>query len=80
MAGLGCLFSVLAGLFALVGLVPFLGWFNWITTLPAAVLAIAFSAQGLSRGSSGLAVLGLIGGILVLFWALFRLTIGGGFI
>lgn len=79
MGGFGCLFSLLAGFFALIGLIPFLGWINWFTTLPAAILAIIFSGLALSRGedSSG-ARWGLIFGIFLFFVATFRLSLGAG--
>lgn len=81
MGTLGCGLSVVAAVFAVVGLVPFLGWMNWITTLPLALLAIAFSGLALNRGTlDRAAAAGLVGGVLLTFWALFRLTIGGGVI
>ncbi|MDQ3514308.1 MAG: hypothetical protein M3462_11755 [Chloroflexota bacterium] len=82
MGTLGCGLSLVAAVFAVVGLVPFLGWLNWITTLPLALLAIAFSGLALSKGTldRAAAAAGLVGGVLLTFWALFRLTIGGGVI
>jgi hypothetical protein len=81
MGSIGCGLSVLAALFALLGIIPFLGWLNWITTLPIAVLAIVFSGLAVSRERENtLAVLGLIGGVLIFFWALFRLALGGGIV
>jgi len=79
--GLGCGFSVVAIFFALIGLIPLLGWLNWITTLPLAVLAIIFSGVALARGERGPgASLGLIGGVVLFFWAIFRLSLGAGII
>lgn len=81
MGGFGCGLALAAALFAVLGLLPLLGWLNWITTLPLAILAIAFSGIALSRGSrSPIAALGLIGGVLALCWAVFRLAIGGGIV
>ena len=82
MGTLGCGFSLIAVVFAVVGLVPFLGWLNWITTLPLALLAVAFSGLALIRGTldRAAAAAGLAGGVLLVFWAMFRLTIGGGVI
>jgi hypothetical protein len=79
MGGFGCLFSLIAGFFWLIGLLPFLGWINWFTTLPAAIIAIIFSGLALSRGenSSG-ARWGLIAGIFLFFLATFRLSLGFG--
>lgn len=81
MGNIGCGCSVIAAIFAIVGFFPFLGWLNWITTLPAALLAILFSLAALWQGEQkGLAALGLVIGMVVLFWAVFRLSIGGGLI
>lgn len=79
MSTLGCGFSTLAGFFLLLGLIPFLGWMNWITTLPLALLGAIFSYQSMKdRPSDGVAKLGLIAGVLVFAFAAFRLSIGGG--
>ena len=81
MGGVGCGFSIAAAAFAVLGLVPFLGWVNWFTTLPAALLAILFSFVAMVRdGERGNAVLGLVVGVVVFFWAIFRLGLGGGVI
>lgn len=81
MGGLGCGFAVIAVLLAVVTALPLLGWANWITTVPVALLAILFSALGLARGQqSTLATIGLVVGVLTLFWALFRLSVGGGIV
>jgi hypothetical protein len=77
---LGFIFSLIAALFMLIGLVPFLGWLNWFTTLPAAVLGVVFSGIGLSRHRGGLGVVGLIIGVVVFFIAVGRLIIGCGII
>ena len=74
----GFILSLVAGFFMLIGLIPFLGIINWFTTLPAAILAIIFSAVGLSKSKSGLAVAGLAISIIVLCIAILRLIIGGG--
>lgn len=76
---MGCLLSVLAGLFLLVGLIPLFGWLNWITTLPLAVLAVIFSNQRLRQEPGDLlARLGLVAGVLVFAVGAFRLALGGG--
>jgi hypothetical protein len=81
LGGLGCGFSLLAGLLALITALPLLGWGNWLFTLPAALLAIILSVVGLSRGEqTTLAVGGLAIGLGIFFWALFRLALGGGII
>ncbi len=75
---LGFIFSLVAGLFLLIGLVPFLGWLNWFTTLPAAVLGAVFSGIGLKQPLAGLAAAGLIISVIVFFVATGRLMAGGG--
>lgn len=74
----GFILSLIAGFFMLIGLIPFLGWINWFTTLPAAVLAIIFSSVGLSKSKGGLATAGLVIGIVVFGIAIIRLSLGGG--
>jgi uncharacterized membrane protein (UPF0182 family) len=79
MGFLGFIFSIAAAVCLLVGLLPLLGWFNWITTLPAAILGAVFSGIGLGRSSKNvLAVIGLIISIIVFFIATGRLMIGCG--
>ena len=81
LGNLGCGCSILAALLALVTALPLLGWANWLLTIPAAVLAILFSLVGLGRGEQKTAaVLGLVVGVLILFWGLARLALGGGVI
>ncbi len=79
MARFGCGTSIVAALFALVGIVPLLGWVNWITTLPLTVLASAVCLVALLREErTTAALLGLAAGVLLIFWAIFRLGLGGG--
>ena len=76
---LGLLFGVLAGVCLLVGLIPLLGWLNWFTSLPLAIVGLIFS-QISARGKVG-RNLGLAGTVLclaVIGVALFRLLLGGG--
>ncbi len=81
MGGLGCGCGLVAVLLALATAIPFLGWANWILTLPAAILTIIFSLVGLLTDSRrDTAVVGLILGVTTLFWALFRLALGHGVI
>jgi hypothetical protein len=63
----------------LVSLLPLLGWLNWITSLPLAVIGLVFSRVSASRhvGSS----LGTVGTVLclgVIGIAVVRLILGGG--
>jgi hypothetical protein len=78
MGFLGFIFSLAAAVSLLVGLIPLLGWLNWITTLPAAILGAVFSGIGLARSRGGLAVVGLIISVVVFFLATGRLIIGCG--
>jgi hypothetical protein len=76
---LGCGCAAVAALLALVTALPLLGWANWLATIPVALIAVIISVVGLSRKeNTGAATLGLVAGMLVLFWALFRLALGGG--
>ena len=81
MSALGCGFGLLAAISFLVGLVPFLGWLNWFTTLPLAVIAaaMAYSATKNSRNDAG-ARFTLAASVLLIIITLGRLSIGGGFI
>ena len=68
--------SILIGLvalfFALPGIIPFLGWINWLV-VPVALLGAGIGA--LSRGSAGRNL-----NILVLIVGVVRLSLGGGFL
>ena len=76
---IGLIISSVAILFLLIGLIPFLGWLNWFTTIPTAVLGAIISGIGIARLSAKNAgVTGLIIGLVVLGVAIFRLSIGGG--
>jgi len=76
---LGCGCSVVAAIFALIAAFPLLGWLNWLTTIPAALLAIVFSGIGIGANQQrSIAFIGLIVGVFIFFWAIFRLMLGGG--
>lgn len=75
----GLFFAFLAGIFLLVGLIPLLGWMNWITSLPLAGAGLVFSRIS-ARGPRG-SLLGTAGTTLCTFIiavALFRLYLGHG--
>jgi hypothetical protein len=74
--GLGV--SMVAVLFMFIGLIPFLGWLNWITTLPLAVVGATMSGLGIARSRSILGIVGLIISAIVFFIALARLSVGCG--
>jgi hypothetical protein len=81
MGMLGCGFGLFAGLFFLVGLVPFLGWINWFTTLPVAMIAAATAYSATKDGrNDGSARFTLAASVLLIIITLGRLSIGGGFI
>jgi hypothetical protein len=77
---IGFILSLVAGGFMLIGLIPFLGWINWITTLPLAIAAAVLSGLGLNRKShiSILGMAGLIISLLVFFIGVGRLFVGCG--
>ncbi|MDQ4045486.1 MAG: hypothetical protein M3173_08575 [Chloroflexota bacterium] len=78
---LDCGLSLVAGVFLLIGLFPFLGWLNWLTTLPLSLLAAIFSYQALqARPYDGMAKLGLIASVLIFAFGAFRLSLGAGII
>jgi hypothetical protein len=80
MGVVGFILSLVAGGFMLIGLIPLLGWLNWITTLPLAIVAVIFSALGISKNRGGIGVAGLVVGILVILVASGRLFVGCGII
>jgi hypothetical protein len=81
MGTLGCAFGLLAGLSFFIGIIPFLGWINWFTTLPLAVIsaAMAYSATKNGRNDAG-ARFTLAASVLLIIVTLGRLSIGGGLI
>jgi len=76
----GFVVSLVAGGFMVLGLIPFLGWLNWFTTLPLSIIGAALSGAGLSRSKGGIAVSGLVISCCVFVIALIRLIIGCGII
>lgn len=81
MGTLGCGFGLLAGFSFLIGIIPFLGWLNWFTTLPLAIIsaAMAYSAMKNGRNDAG-ARFTLAASVLLIIVTLGRLSIGGGVI
>ncbi|MGB3307294.1 MAG: hypothetical protein WBA63_13975 [Thermomicrobiales bacterium] len=77
---LGCGLSFLAGCFLLVGLIPFLGWLNWLTTVPLSALAaiLCYVAIRDRPNVDPLVRVGLLSATFILLLALFRLSLGGG--
>ncbi|MFZ4263261.1 hypothetical protein ACFRAE_14570 [Sphingobacterium sp. HJSM2_6] len=69
---LGRLFGIFAIIGMLLGMIPLLGWLNWLN-IPFAILGLVFSILGKSKG-------GIIICIVAIFLGLLRLIIGGGII
>lgn len=67
------IFGVIAACGLLLGLIPFLGWLNWIIVLPPAMLGLIFGA--VSRDRSALTLSAVVCGI-----ALVRLMFGFGMV
>ena len=80
MSVIGLIISLIAALFLIIGLIPFLGWFNWFTTLPAAVLGAIISGVAATRPKNRVAITGLIISLAVFVISVLRLIIGGGFL
>jgi hypothetical protein len=79
MSGLGCILSIVAGCFLLIGLIPLLGWLNWLTTLPISLLAAIFCYQRMQAApDDAMARIGLIVSVLIFAVGAFRLALGGG--
>ena len=76
---MGLFFGFLSGAFLLVGLLPFLGWLNWLTSLPLAGIGMVFALisgrgkRGRSLGTAATVICFFVIGI-----ALFRLHLGWG--
>jgi hypothetical protein len=75
---IGLIVSLIAFLFLMIGLLPFMGWFNWFTTLPAALLGIIISGLAIGRRRTGTATAGLIISLIVIVLSVGRLILGGG--
>jgi hypothetical protein len=80
MGFVGFVLSLVAGGFMLIGLIPLLGWLNWFTTLPLAVIAGVLCAVGVNRRNhiSLFGLVGLIISILVFIVGASRLFVGCG--
>lgn len=78
---IGCGIGLLAASTFLVGLIPFLGWINWFTTLPLAALSAAMAyAATRAHPSDQAARMTLAASLILIAITLVRLSIGGGFI
>ena len=75
---IGLVISLMAAFCMIIGLIPFLGWFNWITTLPLAFLGAVISTAAMVRTRSVFGIAGLAISGVVIFIASIRLAIGCG--
>lgn len=81
MGALGCGAGLLAAFTFLLGLIPFLGWLNWFTTLPLAAISAAIAYAGTQRAPHDRAArMTLAASLILIAVTLVRLSIGGGFI
>lgn len=82
MGVISLLWGIGALLAMLLGLVPFLGWLNWLV-IPFAGIGVVIAVLGLltsSEGGRGRAKAGLLLGIGVMIVAAIRLSLGGGIV
>ncbi|GHF50089.1 hypothetical protein HNQ07_002886 [Deinococcus metalli] len=70
---LSLIFGILAALGLILGLLPLLGWLNWVFVLPPAVLGLVFGALSRDRTATTLSAV-------VAILAALRLMLGGGVI
>jgi len=74
--------GIVAFLGFLLGLIPCLGWVNWLN-IPLAIAGvviaiIAMSQAGAERRPTGPAILGLVLSVTAVIFGLIRLFLGGG--
>lgn len=72
MKTIGRLFGILALIGMVLGMIPLLGWLNWIN-IPLAILGLLLSIIGKSKG-------GIIICVVAIFFGLIRLIMGGGIV
>lgn len=72
------IFSVIALVFALVGLIPFLGILNWIAIIFAIIAFISGIVGAVVKKQRGAYIAGIVISILVSCIAIIRLVLGGG--
>ena len=81
MGALGCGLAILATIFMLLGLIPFLGWLNWFTSLPLALVAtVLFYLELREPPRTSFAQAGFLLSTIVVCIVIFRLILGGGFV
>lgn len=72
MKTIGRLFGILALIGMVLGMIPLLGWLNWIN-IPLAILGLLLSIIGKSKG-------GIIICVVAIFFGLIRLIMGDGIV
>lgn len=78
---LGCGAGLLAAITFIIGIIPFLGWINWFTTLPLAALSAAMAYSATKRFPHDQAArMTLAASLILIAITLFRLSLGGGLI
>lgn len=69
---IGRIFGILAIIGMLIGMIPLLGWINWLN-IPLATIGLMLSIIGKSKG-------GIVICVVAIFFGLFRLALGGGIV
>ena len=78
---LGCGFGIFATVFMLVGLIPFIGWLNWFTSLPLAIASVCmFYVRLREPPRRAFSQIGFLVSTMVLCIVVFRLLVGGGLV
>lgn len=72
------IFSILALIFAIVGLIPLLGILNWIAIIFAFVALISGIIGAVAGTRRGACIAGIVISVLVSCIAILRLVLGGG--
>jgi formate-dependent nitrite reductase membrane component NrfD len=75
----GLVFGVISIVGFFIGLIPFLGWFNWFN-IPLALVGLVISiiAAATNENSRGPAVIGIVLCAIAVLVGAFRLMLGGG--
>ncbi len=75
------IFGLIALLFMFIGLIPFLGWTNWIN-IPVAFVGLILGAIGLSAAKKGktIGIIGIILCVIAILFGALKLQACGGFL
>jgi hypothetical protein len=81
MSAIRCGLGWVATSFMLIGLIPFLGWLNWLTSLPLAIAAaVAFYLELREPPRGEFSQVGFLLSDTILCFVVFRLVLGGGLV